>query len=407
MHGSVRVGYDYGKTQPDKEYNVEAFIKEAQKVFTADWDITITPLDTCGTIVLRDDKYKKVLNSASFLTKVLMENYRVWSGNNFELTNARSSVLFDTVAIYLAMGTDLVEMESLGIRVTDDGYTVIDEKAKKINCAMKWKNLDAFENLLIERITNPIVPDTKTAQTVTQAIADDGGPIQMVWVTINDSEFVGQMSKYETTNAQYCQFLNAAIASGDIIVEGTIVKGAKGSNSGADFVGQVYYNLAGAGYNYDGANNGGAARIIYSGGKFTVDGDFGKHPVTYVSWYGATAFASYYGWRLPTEWEWQAVADYDRSYIYGCGKAISNSKANFRTSTHPHGTTAVGSFESYGYGMSDMAGNVWEWTSTTDGNFSVHRGGSWYGFDLYCEVSSRFNSYPYESNCFSGFRVCH
>ena len=44
----------------------------------------------------------------------------------------------------------------------------------------------------------------------------------MVWVSINDpgvpehEGFVGQMSKYETTNAQYCQFLNAAIASGDI-----------------------------------------------------------------------------------------------------------------------------------------------------------------------------------------------
>jgi hypothetical protein len=50
-----------------------------------------------------------------------------------------------------------MEMEDLGIRVTDDGRTVIDEKAKKINCATKWKNLDAFENLLVERLTSPVV----------------------------------------------------------------------------------------------------------------------------------------------------------------------------------------------------------------------------------------------------------
>ena len=430
MHGSVRVGYDQGKTQPDKEYNVEAFIKEAQKVFTAGWDITITPLDTCGIVVLRDDKYKKVLHSNNSLAKALMETYRVWSGNNLELTNLKSTVLFDTVAIYLAMRSDLVQIENLGIRVTDDGRMLIDEKAKKINCATKWKNLDAFENFLVERITNPVgvqnlvggepavtpansvkmpvILDTNTTHTVTQLTADasqgPGGPME--WVAIKDPGFVGQMSKHETSNAQYCQFLNAAMASGDLTVKGTLVKGANGSNKGADFVGQVYYNLGGAGYGYDGATNGGAARIKYRGGQFTVNSDFGNHPVTYASWHGATAFARYYGWRLPTEWEWQAVADYDGSYRYGCGKEINHGNANFRGSTHPHGTTPVGAFGSYGYGLADMAGNVWEWTSTANSNFSVHRGGSWYGFDTYCEVSSRFNNYPNDASYFSGFRVC-
>ena len=156
--------------------------------------------------------------------------------------------------------------------------------------------------------------------------------------------------------------------------------GASGSNSGADFVGQVYYDLAGPGYTYDGATNGGAARINYSGGVFTVDSGFENHPVTYVSWYGATAFCNYYGYRLPTEWEWQAVADYDGSYTYGCGTTINNSIANYFGSTHPDGTTAVGAFGTYGYGMCDMAGNVWEWTSSCSysdcsGGCRVLRGG--------------------------------
>ena len=77
----------------------------------------------------------------------------------------------------------------------------------------------------------------------------EGTPEPVIaWVTISETGFTGQMSKYETTNAQYCQFLNAAKASGDITVSGSTVYGANGSNSGTDFAGQVYYDLAGAGY---------------------------------------------------------------------------------------------------------------------------------------------------------------
>ena len=65
---------------------------------------------------------------------MVIENYRVWSksGNmNEAQVDSRSSTLFDTVAIYLAMKRDFVEMEKLGIRVTNDGYTAIDGKAKE------------------------------------------------------------------------------------------------------------------------------------------------------------------------------------------------------------------------------------------------------------------------------------
>jgi hypothetical protein len=236
-------------------------------------------------------------------------------------------------------------------------------------------------------------------------------PNGMVWVSINEPNFTGEMSKYETTNAQYCQFLNAAIASGDIIVDGNDAIGASGSNSGEDFVGQVYYYLAGTGDTYNGATNGGAARINYTGSSFTVDSGFENHPVTYVSWYGATAFCNYYGYRLPTEWEWQAVADYDGNYTYGCGTTINNSIANYEGSIHPNGTTVVGAFGTYGYGMCDMAGNVHEWTSSCfysdcwDGS-RVNRGGSWDWYDYVCEVSFRYNDYPDLIAGYLGFRVC-
>ena len=168
MHGSVRRGYG-NNPKPSAEYNVKAFVKEAQKVFTAPWDITITPLDTCGIVQLKKQKYQKVLNRNSPLTRALMENYRAWHkqgirNNNKDLSeaeldkrvdqkcNSSSSTLFDTVGIYLAMSTELVKLEKLPIRVTDDGHTKIDESGKEIDCATEWKDLGAFEDLLVDRL---------------------------------------------------------------------------------------------------------------------------------------------------------------------------------------------------------------------------------------------------------------
>ena len=239
-------------------------------------------------------------------------------------------------------------------------------------------------------------------------------PNGMVWEDINDpgvsghEGFIGEMSKYETTNAQYCQFLNTAFATGDVVVDGNYVKGADGSNSGVDFVGQTYYYLAGIGYTYNGATNGGAARINFSGGAFTVDSGFDNHPVTYVSWYGSTAFCNYYGYRLPTEWQWQAVADYDGSYTYGCGTTINNNIANYYGSTHPDGTTVVGSFGTYGYGMCDMTGNVLEWTDSLylSGSNRIIRSSHWYNGAIYCTVDWWNIGNPLNTNYTVGFRVC-
>jgi len=168
MHGSVRRGYG-NNPKPSAEYNVVAFVKEAQKVFTAPWEMTITPLDTCGIVHLKDQKYQKVLKNNSTLTNALIENYRAWYrqgilNENKNLSeadldkrvarklNSSSTTLFDTVGIYLAMSTDLVKIEKLPIIVTDDGHTRIDKNGKAINCATEWKDLGAFEDLLVDRL---------------------------------------------------------------------------------------------------------------------------------------------------------------------------------------------------------------------------------------------------------------
>jgi inosine-uridine nucleoside N-ribohydrolase len=102
---------------------VKADVKAAQKVLAAPWDITITPLDTCGLVTLEGERYQKLLRCADPIAAAVIQNYRLWSrANDRQNTEAErhSSVLFDTVAVYLAARQDLCKMERLGIRVTRD-----------------------------------------------------------------------------------------------------------------------------------------------------------------------------------------------------------------------------------------------------------------------------------------------
>jgi formylglycine-generating enzyme required for sulfatase activity len=232
----------------------------------------------------------------------------------------------------------------------------------------------------------------------------------MTWTSISDYEFNGQqngqqISKYETTNAQYCVFLNDAMTSGDITVSGEIVYGASGSNPGQDFVSQVYCNLDGPGGNADGIVNGGAARIHYSGGVFSVDSGFESHPVTYVSQRGAAAFCSYYGWRLPNLDAWKGVANFTGSWTYGCGTSINNSIANYLGSSHPFGTREAGALGTYGYGVCDMAGNVWEWTSSGNADGYYYKGGGWDSAAGSCNVSLLAQLDQYTMTYNLGFRA--
>jgi hypothetical protein len=87
------------------------------------------------------------------LVRAVIENYRIWLEKDKDRAERASSTLFDPVAVYLAISQDLLVMESLGIRVTDDGFTVIDSKAKVMNCATAWKNLPAFREFLVKRLT--------------------------------------------------------------------------------------------------------------------------------------------------------------------------------------------------------------------------------------------------------------
>jgi len=152
MHGSVRWGYG-GKSRPDAEYNVKTNVQASRRALSAAWNITITPLDTCGLVQLSGEEYAAVRDCKDPLVKAVIDNYRIWLGKERDKGEKASSILFDTVAVYLAISEDLLVMEKLGIRITDDGFTTIDSRAKVMNCATGWKSLPGFRSFLVKRLT--------------------------------------------------------------------------------------------------------------------------------------------------------------------------------------------------------------------------------------------------------------
>ena len=155
MQGSVFVGYD-GAPEPAAEWNVKVDPESLRQVFAAPWDCTIAPLDTCGLIRLQDENYRRLYDSGDPWINMLMNNYELWlPGAPFmdpdTDTSKVSSTLFDTVAVYLAAEHDLLEMQDVPLRVTDDGFTIVDETdGRLVHCATSWRDLPAFERKLVD-----------------------------------------------------------------------------------------------------------------------------------------------------------------------------------------------------------------------------------------------------------------
>jgi|GEM_PF-5087350 len=141
-----------------------------------------------------------------------------------------------------------------------------------------------------------------------------------------------------------------------------------------------------------------------------------KRPVNEITWYGAKAYCDWMGKRLPSadEWEWAARGrEEDRVYPWG---------NEIKLTIHPvcwqrydskfdtgQGTCEVGKYARSRDGVTDMAGNVWEWTSTFSDEFSnlvIMKGGAWYNDDPEkLKVSYRGYASPYHSDDASdGFR---
>jgi hypothetical protein len=153
---------------------------------------------------------------------------------------------------------------------------------------------------------------------------------------------------------------------------------------------------------------------------------YGQFPVIKVDWHQADAYCAWVGKRLPTNAEWEYAA---RGGLagnrYPGGDTISGSDANYLDSGDPwdNDTSTTGYYAPNGYGLHDVAGNVWEWvndwheegyyeSSPTDdppgpftGWHKILRGGSWSGTEDDIAVGTYIWLYPYvDSGAAIGFR---
>lgn len=173
-------------------------------------------------------------------------------------------------------------------------------------------------------------------------------------------------------------------------------------------------------------------------GNYLVDwnnGTFPKgralHPVINISWYAAVAYCQWAGKRLPTEaeWEWAARGGLAGQAFPWGDQPVDPTRANYGGSKLGT-TTPVGSYPANGYGLFDLAGNVWEFLADewetypaapqrnpiAGGNFfldksfltitsrRVIRGGSWGGGPVNLRVTYRDSHPPDGAKDFVGFR---
>lgn len=149
-------------------------------------------------------------------------------------------------------------------------------------------------------------------------------------ITLNDFF----LDRYEVTNNQYCEFLNAM---------------------GNQKEGDSYW-LDESSY----------PDILKEDMKYIVRKGRENYPVTEVSWFGAAAYAKWAGKRLPTEAEWEYAASNKGFTLYPWGNEWHDDYCNWADTGKLDGyefTAPVGSFENgkNHYDCYDMAGNVFEW----------------------------------------------
>ncbi len=326
----------------------------------------------------------------------------IWANSAPQVSNVRVSPRADNsrlVDIYYDLADADGDACTVWMAVSDDNGTTWDVPAEHFTGV--GPNITPGTNKHIIWDAGADMPG-KQGNFKVRVFADDGnGPDAMVLVP--DGWFAYQnaapenyvfldsfmISKYETTNQQYCEFLNAADPDGNHwCSDQEIVR--KGN------AGNYYYEVKSGRENYP---------IRYAS---ALDAE------AYAAWKSSVTGRTY---RLPTEQEWEKAAGWDpiqqKLWTYGFQRdTIDSSWCNYNNAYG--GPLPVGSFNGTGgkndahsyYGCYDMSGNLFEWTSSIYASTSpVIRGGYWGGNATVCAVTFRNGSAASNRRGYLGFRL--
>jgi formylglycine-generating enzyme required for sulfatase activity len=240
-----------------------------------------------------------------------------------------------------------------------------------------------------------------------------------------------QIMVTDVTNQQYANYLNQAFEAGAIqvgevdVIENENIStryGVIGYYPGDPFDGYEHEDPILAGDKLHLPLEGLGERILFDGNTFLAIPELSNHPVTMVSWFGAQAYCQFYGWRLPSELEWEKAArgveidqeGHGRPFPWG--REIERNQANYYSSfdifekiygklgaTTPVGFYNGGAYDGYQtrdqaspYGLYEMAANLWQWTGDDYPNqhYRYLRGGSFYSYEVDLRVWKRNSAGP-------------
>lgn len=219
---------------------------------------------------------------------------------------------------------------------------------------------------------------------------------------------------YEVTNSQYAEFLNATgvlDVSGDLSL---ITADVEGYGTQILFQKNPSWNVI---YDVD------LEKWVPVSGRENT-------PVSFVSWYGAKAYADWIGGELPTEaqWEYACRAGTTTAWSFGDDYSVITDYAWCDENSKNNGPSEVGQLEPNPWGLYDMHGNLYEWCSdwfdyyygienlTTDtvvedpvgpdsSMYKVMKGGSWFNYWHYLRSGYRNVYFPDACSDWNGFRV--
>ncbi len=276
------------------------------------------------------------------------------------------------------------------------------------------------------------------------------------WVTVPAGEFPhGQESHLtmidydyqimvtDVTVSQYAEYLNSALASGAITIgdftaeageEIWTEEGVGGYYPGDPFQGAHHEEEIKAGDHLHMPFSDGL-RLTRNGEQFAPKPEYTNHPMTMVTWFGASAYCEFYGGRLPLEVEWEKAARGTEivngdGLPFPWGEEIHGNNANFYSSFDLFekmfgklgNTTPVGFYNGQTYtidgntyktldsaspyGLYDMAGNVWQWLGDDhpDQHYRYMRGGSFYSYEVDLRVWKENSAGPQFYSPQVGFR---